>query len=414
MIQTSTALRSENMPKWAFWLLVAYYFMEYCRPQNSMIPALSVLRLSGIIGVGLVFVLLTKSRVMQLFKVREIQYYLFFTLVLLLNIPFARNNYHAYDKTMTFVVFLFTAILPTIIVLLNAKYFERFIRIFGWIFLILAFVVLRNGGRGAGSFTWDENDAAAALCVGLSFTFYLSKLAPTSAKKLFWLFVSAVISFAVLVTASRGGFLGLIAVAFFVLYFSGRLLKGILYGVLVAILSYGALFFIPKGDYYRAEFASIFDKSDGTRNERFYSWEIAWIMYKHNPVIGVGANNYPYNVAHYESLHPEYDGNRKSLGGRWAHSLPFTIIAETGTLGTLFYFLCFWRVSRVCFKKGRQATSPVKGREALYYQMILAALAGYMVCSLFITTLYYPVVWHLVAIFVALECLSNESRFNEG
>lgn len=408
MNQISVFLRSGDMPKWAFWLLVAYYFMEYCRPQNSLIPALAVLRLSGIIGIALVVVILTKSKIGQLLKIKEIRYYLFFTAVLLVNIPFARNNYHAYDKTVTFLVFLFTAILPTIVILLKYNYFERFIRLFGLVFLVLALIVLRNGGRGAGSFTWDENDAAAVLCVGLSFTFYLSRLAPTKSRTFFWLIASGVIALSVLVTASRGGFLGLIAVAIIVLYFSGRLFKGLMYGVLVAILSYGSLFFLPKGDYYRAEFASIFDKSDGTRNERFYSWGIAWIMFTHNPVLGVGANNYPYNVAHYEHLHPEYDDNRKSLGGRWAHSLPFTIIAETGILGTLFYFLCFWRVSKICLKKGRHSASLGDGRESLYYQMILASLAGYMVCSLFITTLYYPVVWHLVAIFIALEYLSSE------
>ncbi|AFU98951.2 O-antigen ligase family protein [Simiduia agarivorans] len=409
MSQIDRIIKSADMPKWAFLLLVSYYFMEYCRPQNSMIPALSVLRLSGLLGVMMVFIVLTKVRIWQVLKIREVKYYALFTLVLIVNIPFAVNNFHAYDKSLTYIIFLFTAIIPTIAILLANNNFERFIPAFGIVSLILAIVVFKNGGRGAGSFTWDENDAAATLCVGLAVSVGVYKLGSGAKHKIFWGLAGLVISLAIVVTSSRGGFLGLMSVIGCLLYFSGKIIKGMIFGVVFSVIGFISLPLFPGGDHYKQEIVSIFDSSDGTRNERIYSWEIAWIMYKHNPVVGVGANNYPYNVSHYEYLHPEYDPNRKSLGGRWAHSLPFTIIAETGTLGTVLYIICFYGVLRRCMKMGME-NSGLDRKSSIYYQIIFTGLVGYFISSLFITTLYYPVVWHVVALYVVLELLVREKR----
>ena len=74
----------------------------------------------------------------------------------------------------------------------------------------------------------------------------------------------------------------------------------------------------------------------GTGAERLYTWGIGWEMFLGNPILGVGQGNFPWNFENYQG------GDRfntRSLAGRAAHSMYFTLLPELGTVGTGLFIL---------------------------------------------------------------------------
>jgi O-antigen ligase len=142
---------------------------------------------------------------------------------------------------------------------------------------------------------------------------------------------------------------------------------------------------------------------DKTADERLWSWSIGWIMYKHNPVIGVGAGNYPCTNHLYATESPMYTPKRKIMGGRQAHSIYFTLLPELGTIGAVLYFGILiamvnrFRAVRSYFLK-QEVPSDDATRFYLLFKAMLASCFAYLVSGAFISVLYYPPFWHLVGI----------------
>ena len=66
--------------------------------------------------------------------------------------------------------------------------------------------------------------------------------------------------------------------------------------------------------------------------------EIRLVLFFDNPVMGVGQGNYPWHVGEIEE-EMGVQWQTRSLSGRAAHSLYFTLLPELGLIGTLIYFL---------------------------------------------------------------------------
>lgn len=166
---------------------------------------------------------------------------------------------------------------------------------------------------------------------------------------------------------------------------------------------------------------------EGTGATRLYTWGIGWEMFLYNPIIGVGQGNFPWAFE-------EYQGDRtfqeKSYAGRAAHSLYFTLLPELGLAG-LFIFLGMlihsfkdlrW-VSELAVEYPKANRTQVKmvetaedvqkrnrvGSALFLARAIEAGFIGYLVASIFVSTLYYPTFWVLMAFSVALRnCVANE------
>ena len=124
------------------------------------------------------------------------------------------------------------------------------------------------------------------------------------------------------------------------------------YGILVspnrirnlAITAAAALVFyasVPAS--YKAEVASIFENKEyDTGESRTFLWKAAWNMWLDHPVVGVGVENFNWNVGLYQPR--EATGRFSSamyLERDWtmtaAHSLYFTVLSETGLVGSLLF-----------------------------------------------------------------------------
>ena len=212
----------------------------------------------------------------------------------------------------------------------------------------------------------------------------------------------------VVVSFSRGGFVGLVAV-FFVVWLLSK--NKIISLVLVAVISLGLYFY--AGQDYIQEMSTVTDTEDSTADARLKSWASAWDMFIDNP-LGVGGNNFQVRF-------PEYQQDRFSRGmyGRVAHSLWFTLIPELGIIGIILYFrLLKYNINDIS-KLKKLSGGDSQDEKYLHAMSIsfIASMAGYFASGSFISVLYYPHYWYLTAVIVAsirIQMMLGDSKAAES
>jgi len=396
-------------------VLLAYLFFEYVRFQDGYLSFLGPFRIPALLNLFLAGVVLVYSR--ELPKDRLLYFVLAFWILMLVHVPFANNNYHAFNATkamfLTTVVVLATTILVDTEVALK-KLFESLL----YIVLLVSLWVLTHGGRGPGGYVGDENDVCLFLVVGLPFCWYFHKLTgEKQIKRWFALGTGALAMIAIVMTSSRGGFLGLVAVVGMTLLFSRKPVKNILLSLLLAG-SLGGIAINLAPDDYVEDMSTITDTQNSTRNLRFLHWTTAWEIFKDNPVFGVGPQNYPWTSADYFHLSPFFEEGGRGRSGRQSHSLYFTLIPEMGVIGILTYL--FLTVS--FYKRGSRIRAVYKSRYSshksgvvlkndkgqpgsevtlCFVTALLVGMTGFLVAAAFVSVLYYPIFWNLIGFSIA-------------
>jgi O-antigen ligase len=255
-----------------------------------------------------------------------------------------------------------------------------------------------------------------AINVALPFSYYRAIGENTSSKKLFYIGVTFLFVFANIITFSRGGFVGLIGVGLYILLKSPGKVKNAMF---IAIMAIFIVLAAPEkfGDRLR----SITEEGgkSGTGEERVYTWGIAWDMFKGNPLFGVGQGNAPWEFGKYEIAAGFEEGlHGRSRAGRAMHSVYFTLLPELGIFGAflfiamIYYYFKDTKRIRDKLRKKEKILKECKTIKDLHLAFSLeASLIGYLVSSIFISTLYYPNFWILMGITVCfrrLVCGENE------
>jgi hypothetical protein len=398
----------------SFYLLVGFMLIEYGRPQ-SFVAAISSLHPGWIFHSLLMLVLIARRG----FRLRLVETKFFFVILILmvLHILLARNTYWAFhvwkSSFLYFIVYLYM-----VSVLDSVSKINRFVQVWIVILVICAAVGIKNGGRVPNSaFMEDENDFALVLCMGISYAFFLFQSSDTWKGRLFnavacMIFVSAVVA-----SFSRGGFLGLISTTLYCWYRSKRRLQGIMVIFMVVTVMF---FAAPQKYWERMRTIKEDNIERGSGEERWYAWMLATKMFRDQPVIGVGQGNYAFRVIDYEDYEALHGTSR---AGRVAHSLYFTLISELGIVGVLCFFgmlSCFYRNGRgilqqrcrdsilldsESFKQVEYFDLNSQQRSTLKFVALgtEGALVGYLVAGTFLSVLYYPHFWLLLAVNVACK-----------
>ncbi len=247
---------------------------------------------------------------------------------------------------------------------------------------------LRIEGLVGGMFE-NPNDLAAALDLLLPFAAVLT-INSKGLARLFFLVCAAVMTIGVLVTLSRGGFLGLIASGLVLLWKLGRgrrlktiLATGLICGILFAVM--------PGG--YGARIATIFDNEQdktGSAHERRELMERAASVAISRPVVGVGMGNF----------------HIYSIREKEAHNAYLEIAAELGVMGLIAYLVVIFAPFRSLRRIERQTRDMRSTSEREMYWMsvsIQAAFIAYMVCSFFASIQYLWYLYYTAAYAVALR-----------
>jgi O-antigen ligase len=247
---------------------------------------------------------------------------------------------------------------------------------------------LRIEGLVGGMFE-NPNDLATALNLLLPFAVALTVISKGLAR-LFFLGCAAVLTVGILVTLSRGGFLGLLALCVVLLWKLGRGRR--MKTILAAALICGTLLAVMPGGY-GARITTIFNTEQdrtGSAQQRRELMERAAAIAIKRPIIGVGMGNF-----HIYSIHDKP-----------AHNAYLEIAAELGVMGLIAYLTLIFAPLRSLHRIERQT----RGRRSknaweMYWLSvsIQAAFIAYMVCSLFASIQYLWYLYYTAAYAVALR-----------
>jgi len=385
-------------------LLLFYLVLEYGRPQD-LLPFLSVLHLPAITIVLLALFSILSGNIR--FKEKQTALFLFLLGLMVIHGPIAVNNYWALMVFITMVMNL-VVFLSLIHHVDNPEKYNKLVKMWLGIHLFLAVVGIVNKGIGVGGFLEDENDYCMTINMVIPFSFFLFMYS-SGKKRIYYLLLTCLFLFVIMLTGSRGGFVGLIATS---AYCWLRSKKKVLTLFIVSILVIFAVSVAPQTYWNRIHSITEEGTTAGTGEERVYTWKIGWNMFLDNPIIGVGQGNFPYVFQKYEfkvtgSDEPFYG---RSRAGRAAHSIYFTLLPELGILGTFIFIgmitYTFKDLKAIKVRLSHQknpAINPVSNRYLPYALALEGALISYLVSGAFISTLYYPNLWILMGFIISLK-----------
>lgn len=333
---------------------------------------------------------------------KEINLVLAFCLTGLLSIPLALSPseaWHTFSDTFIRCIVIF-------IVIVNVVRTEA--RLKGLLFLTLVVSIwlslgaindyrlslttvegYRVGGRGTGIFG-NSNDLALFLVTGvpIAIAFFLSARGPLR-KVLFGACASLMMA-AIVLTYSRGGFVGLVVVLAFIGWKIGRRQR-LTIAVCALILLVGFMLFAP-GNYAR-RLASIvipsLDPVGSSDMRREILYRSIWTALRH-PLFGIGMGNF-HNVSIRELV---------------SHNAFTQVAAEMGMAALFCYTMFIVTPLKRLGQVAREAFS-TRTQSNYYYLSIglQASLLGYLVSSFFASVAYLWYVYYLVGYAVCLRRL---------
>jgi O-antigen ligase len=389
--------------RFPFYLILFYLFLEYGRPQG-FIPAVGQLHLSAVTAGFLAITLILLKK----FKIGDMQLKLYLLLLALMaiHVPIAKNNYWAFMNFIAMgMTFIFCVSISNVID--NEKLFSKFIGAWIVIYIFLAIFGILHKGTGVGGFLVDENDFCLAVNMIIPFCFF-GAISSAGRKKIFYFGLSCLFLFVVILTNSRGGFVGLVALFLYAWFRSKR---KILMGFAISLLVVFAVLVAPST--YDARIQSIAEEGTGrgTAADRVYIWKIGWDMFLDHPVLGIGQGNFPFEFRKYEVEAGFHEGLwGRSRAGRAAHSIYFTLLPELGLVGALIFILIIYsNFKDLKYIRGIWTTRKdvnIIGDSLRYYNYGLAiecSMIAYLVSGIFISALYYPHLWIITGAILSLR-----------
>lgn len=392
-----------------FYLVLLSLMFEFGRPQDFL-PPLKAIPFATLLDVSLFVAVLASGKAS--FANMQTKLWIGLLSFMALWVPFARNNYHAVMlfKDMTLYFFFYLGIVTFVN---STGRMHKLILMWLGVHTVLAVNGMLHQGRGVGGWLGDENDFGMEMNVAIPVAFFMYQGAANKGSKFLYVGLLAVFVMSLIATSSRGGFLGLLAVAAYCWFYSPKKLMSLLLGLCLA----GLVSIAAPQEYWDRISSITEDKTmeEGTAGQRVFTWGIGWEMFLDNPMFGVGQGNFPWAIG-------EYMGGRtwqtKSLAGRQAHSLYFTLLPELGLVGVMIFGAMVYvnyrdtRVKNLVLRtssavSARRDEADIQdlqiSRATLYGNAILGGMIGYLATSTFISTLYYPTFWIMMALAVALR-----------
>lgn len=259
-----------------------------------------------------------------------------------------------------------------------------------------------------GGFFGNPNDLATSLDLLLPLAVALALL-NRGLKRGFYAFCAAILIAGVIVTFSRGGFLGLVTMGGVLLWKLGRQNRAV---TAVAFALIFGVFVLATPGGYAGRISSIFNVAEdrtGSTQARRDLLERAANIAAHHPIIGVGMGNF-----HNYSIHEQV-----------AHNSYLEIAAELGVAGLIAYLVLIFaplrslrRIERdtATNKKLNSSANRIDSKRELHYLSIAmqAMLFAYVICSFFGSIQYQWFLYYPVAYAVALRRINSSEKGSSG
>lgn len=383
--------------KIGFYLCIASLVFMYCRIQEQLF-FLKPIKAAGLVSLAAIVWSLLHFK-QYLFKERQIQYLFAFILVAAIS-SIGAVHASAYYLVFQWTVELFPLVCLVVLTVCTVQRFYTFFIAWCLINLFIGVIVLKNGGTGTGDFIGDENDTALTVGMALPIVYYIS-FWPNISSKLKWLArgTFVLLTVGIIISQSRGGFLGLASVYGMLWLFMKRRTTVLFSSILIIIISSSVIYsMLPDG--YIDDLASGFtDPEDNTRVERLRSWEISWIAFKDNFIIGTGPGSFPWIAGNYQTLTSWWEPGAKSLQGRQVHSMYFEILSDLGVLGVFIYYSLIFgtmaklsKIAKSSLSTKNKKIQPTEDqiRTAMIARALFISAICFLISGAFISVTYYP------------------------
>jgi probable O-glycosylation ligase (exosortase A-associated) len=294
------------------------------------------------------------------------------------------------------------------------------IHIFVWIIFISIgffgfkggiFTLMTGGGYhvlGPGGFIGGNTEIGLALVMVMPLAWYLYLHSHNKWVRYGLLLSIALISIGILGTQSRGAFLAIIAVSFFLWLKSNR--KGIIFVALI-LLSPGFYIFMPQSWHDRMATIETY-KEDESAMSRVMAWEFGYKMALDRPLTGGGFESD--TVENYIRYVPHQVESGKATFHDY-HSIYFEVLAEHGFVGLFIFlmlFLQYWRTANKVIKITKNS-----GQNKWAFDlaaMLQVSFVGYTVGGAFLGLAYFDLFYHYLAILIlVLKLLEEQAEKQE-
>jgi len=394
--------------------LFLFTFVLYFRPYELFSALSSLTSLAFWIAVPTLIIFFTSQFSLEgnlTARPREVNLVLLFVLAALISMPLAINpgdSWEAFNKEFIKAVLMF-------IVIVNVVRTERRLR--GVLFLALAvscflsvkavidysrgnFTISgdRIGGAVGGMFG-NPNDMALHLVTMLpvAITFFFMRRNPFA--RIGYLLCSVLIVAGIVVSFSRGGFLGLLAAGGLLAWKLGR--RHRLAVVLCGVLALVAFVAVAPAEY-GSRMGSIANSSrdlTGSFNARRELLFRSILVTLRHPLLGVGMGNF-----HILSIHEAV-----------SHNAYTQVSSEMGIYALVIYF--WFIVTPLRGLRRIESETMGDGAASRFYYFsvgLQAALAGYMVSSFFASVAYNFYVYYLVGYAVCVRRMYMAARAEDA
>jgi putative inorganic carbon (HCO3(-)) transporter len=391
-----------------FACLFVFSIVLYLRPYE-LIPALSGLKSMafyvGIVTLAVYFITQVALEGNLTARPREVNMVLLFGVAGLLSIPMAIDPSEAWT---TFVDFLIKTIL-IFIVLVNVVRTELRMKMLFWLVLgvsiYLSISVIRdyqagvfkigaaetNTQRVAGAIKGlfdNSNDLALHLVTMIPIAFVLAFENKNPIRRIVFWGITLLMLAAVIITFSRGGFIGLIIMSLVMMRKLGRRNKTTAFAAIVL----GAVFFLAVAPAsYSGRLSTIFDSASditGSSSQRTVVLKRSILVMLRYPLFGVGLGNF-----HHKS--------EQELG---THNAYTQVGSETGIAAMVCYIIFLVHPIRKLRMIEREMYE--RNENSRFYYLAIGlqgSLVAYMVASFFAAVAYQWYVYYLVAYAIALR-----------
>lgn len=234
----------------------------------------------------------------------------------------------------------------------------------------------------------NPNDLALHLVTMVPLAFALAFARRGLMRKIVYLLFAALLVAGIVVTFSRGGFLGLTVSSGVLAWKLGRKNRFVVMTLAAVVL---CIFIVAAPGGYGQRVSSMFggDVTGSADARRDIFWRSALVALRH-PINGIGLGNF-----HHQGQHDQV-----------SHNAYTQVAAEMGMAALVVYVLLMISPLRRLREIERE-TLGAKDRAAFYYLAVgmQASLVGYMVCSFFASVAHLWYVYYLVAYAVCLRRL---------
>jgi O-antigen ligase len=391
-----------------FFLLLLYPVFDYGRPPNPMDIPLVISVLLAVVWIA------APAKKINL----QIVCFLLLLGGMAISSVMAFNIGSARQGAESLAIILLCICIPLIHIVDSLRKVRIFVNVLIVVFVYVGTWALFSGGNGpAGSAgAQDENYTSAMMCMAIPLAYFSIPMANRRAIKFLYVMALGVFVAAVVVSSSRGGFLGLLAVALFCVFYSPRrkqALVGLAIGAFLALA--------VAGPTYWEEMGTITDTKEATADMRLELWTIAWRMFEHNPAFGVGPGNFRWNVGIYQSAEQLEKFGRELTYSVLVHSTYFEILSELGLVGALLFATILIRTLRDLRRirsgaDSRTAQQPISmdSQRLRYYSLaITGSLVGYLVPAAFVSFTYFSHFWLVASLAVALHEIARDMARKE-